>query len=134
MSDETMERANWIGAPAFYDLNMACVSIRRAFPVYGPFLVGSALERRDHRDVDVRCILDRDTYCAMFVGEGGSRGDGHAATVTRRRMVLTSVFSATCQQSTCLVVFLGRKGLRDSWLRCIFLSCRRDEAETKEER
>lgn len=70
MSDENMKRANWIGAPAFYDLNMACVSIRQAFPDYGPFLVGSALERRDHRDVDVRCILSPEAFYALIGGEG----------------------------------------------------------------
>lgn len=36
-----------------------------------PFLVGSALHRRDYRDVDVRLILDTTQYKLMFPRGGG---------------------------------------------------------------
>jgi len=38
-------------------LNLACRALAEAFGYY-VFLVGSSLERRDYRGVDIRCILD----------------------------------------------------------------------------
>lgn len=73
---ETFKRANWIGAPEFFNLNMACASLNDAFG-YNNYLVGSAMERKDHRDVDIRCILDDTEYDRMFpptfVGETRNR-------------------------------------------------------------
>lgn len=67
-----MRRANFVGAPQFFDLNTACRVIVDAF---GPhvYLVGSALERRDHRDVDVRCILPDEEYERLFPGASSPR-------------------------------------------------------------
>jgi len=60
-----MERANWLPAPHFFNLNQACCVIAQAFNG-GVFLVGSCLERRDYRDVDVRAILDDEEYDRLF--------------------------------------------------------------------
>ena len=66
-----MERANYIGAPQFYNLQCACAVLVQAFG-YNIYLVGSALTRRDHRDVDVRCILPDAEYARMFPGLTGN--------------------------------------------------------------
>ncbi|NUP12955.1 MAG: hypothetical protein HOW73_43500 [Polyangiaceae bacterium] len=62
-----MKRANFIGAPQFFDLNMACRLVTEAYGFH-LYLVGSALERRDHRDVDLRLILPDEEFRAMFPG------------------------------------------------------------------
>ena len=66
-----MFRANYIGAPAFFDLGQAC---RVLVDAYGPhvYLVGSSLERRDYRDVDVRCILPDEEFDRLFPGIGAA--------------------------------------------------------------
>ncbi len=66
-----MERSNWLPSPQFLHLNMACTPLAETF---GPsiYLVGSALERRDFRDVDVRAILDDDDFDRRFPLAGTS--------------------------------------------------------------
>jgi len=66
-------RANYIAAPAFFNLNHACAVLLEAFPRanVGCYLVGSALVRRDHRDVDVRLMLSDEEYDRMFRVSGG---------------------------------------------------------------
>jgi hypothetical protein len=61
-------RPHWVAAPGFFKLNHACALINKAFDKggFGCYLVGSALERRDHRDVDVRFIMDDAQYDRMF--------------------------------------------------------------------
>lgn len=59
------QRASYIGAPAVLRLNHAVLIVARAFDST-PFLVGSALERRDYRDVDVRVILDDAEFDRLF--------------------------------------------------------------------
>lgn len=66
-----MSKSCYIGAPAHFALEMACKQIRAAFAPgddgYGDiFIVGSCLERPDWRDVDVRMMLDDDSFAAMF--------------------------------------------------------------------
>lgn len=61
----TKPRANFIGAPEMFNLNHACQALTEAFG-YCVYLVGSALERRDFRDVDLRCILDDQEYDRLF--------------------------------------------------------------------
>jgi hypothetical protein len=56
-----------VGSPGFFLLNQACLVIRRAFGE-GPYLVGSSIDSKDYRDVDVRLMLDDDRYEAMFPG------------------------------------------------------------------
>ena len=74
MSDERERwRANYVPAPHYYNLNQACALINRAFPQgFGCYLVGSSLERRDWRDIDVRFIMADDDYDRLFRdGRGG---------------------------------------------------------------
>lgn len=61
-----MKRANYIGAPQFFNLNQACTIINRALDGFGCYLVGSSLERRDYRDVDVRFIMGDAEYDRLF--------------------------------------------------------------------
>ncbi len=62
-----MTRANYLGAPAAFNLSQACRILVEAYG-YHIYLVGSCLVKRDYRDVDVRCILDDDEFDAMFPG------------------------------------------------------------------
>ena len=51
----------------FYRLNLACQVLWGAFPgTVGVFLVGSALHRRDFRDVDIRLMLRKEDYRRLF--------------------------------------------------------------------
>lgn len=67
MSDETNKRANYIGAPGFFDLMHACRPIVDAYGC-SLYLVGSSLQRRDFRDVDLRLILSDADFDALFPG------------------------------------------------------------------
>ena len=60
-----MTRNNWVPMPEFASLNLACSIVSMAFgrPC---FLVGSAVERRDFRDVDIRMPLDEDSMTAFL--------------------------------------------------------------------
>lgn len=66
-----MKRANYIGAPEFFELNQACRTIVEAYGVC-VYLVGSALERRDYRDVDIRCILNDEDFDQKYPGITGN--------------------------------------------------------------
>ena len=72
MSDQDNHRANFLGIPAFYNLNLAACVINEAFESYGTYLVGSSLERRDYRDVDVRVIMADEEYARLFPGLSGN--------------------------------------------------------------
>lgn len=61
-----MGRRNWLPVPQAFNLDAACNIVQRAFGWGNVFLVGSATEKRDYRDVDVRCIIDDDEYEALF--------------------------------------------------------------------
>lgn len=56
----------YVGAPAIFALTQACQQINDAFGDYGCYLVGSALERPDYRDVDVRFIMDDKEFDVLF--------------------------------------------------------------------
>ncbi len=71
-----MKRVNWVPAPQYFNLNAACAVITQAYCTC-PYLVGSALKRRDFRDVDIRLILQDEEFDARFPGAGG-RPDLHA--------------------------------------------------------
>ena len=62
-----MAHGGYLPAHAHFLLDQACIVVGRAFDST-PYLVGSALDRADYRDVDVRVILDDDAYAAMFRG------------------------------------------------------------------
>lgn len=64
----------YVGAPACFALELACQHLNRAFPGFGCYLVGSALERPDWRDIDVRLIMSDEEFDALFPGccKGGT--------------------------------------------------------------
>ena len=64
-------KARYVGAPAIFALAQACQDLSRAFGGFGVYLVGSALQRPDWRDVDVRLILSDDGFAALFPGVEG---------------------------------------------------------------
>ena len=66
------ERASYVGAPHFFNLNQACLVLNSAFPG-DKYLVGSSLEKRDYRDVDVRTIMDDDEFKRLFPQGGYER-------------------------------------------------------------
>jgi len=72
MSDEPVPRkkVSYVGAPACFALELACKPINAAFGGFGCYLVGSALERSDWRDVDVRYIMTDEEFEAEFPGTG----------------------------------------------------------------
>ncbi len=59
-----------VGAPACFELELACQQLARAFPGFGCYLVGSALERADWRDIDIRMIMRDDEFAAEFPNAG----------------------------------------------------------------
>lgn len=61
-----MKSNSYIPASAQFALDAASEAIHGAYDSYGVFLVGSCLERKDFRDVDVRCILADDEFEALF--------------------------------------------------------------------
>lgn len=63
---QPMKRANWLPAPAAFNLNMACVHVNKALGHFGCYLVGSSLKKRDYRDVDVRFILGDAEFECLF--------------------------------------------------------------------
>lgn len=64
---EKRKKGVYVGAPACFLLEMACQQINDAFGHhFGCYLVGSALERSDWRDIDVRFIMDDDAFAAEF--------------------------------------------------------------------
>jgi hypothetical protein len=73
-AEQEMSRANFIGAPQFFNLNQACRVIVDAFGC-NLYLVGSSMKKRDYRDVDLRLILDDEDFDRMFPGiHEGMRG------------------------------------------------------------
>lgn len=51
-------------------LDQACQPLRDAFPSYGPYLVGTAVERSSYRDVDVRLILEDEAFDKLAEATG----------------------------------------------------------------
>lgn len=60
----------YVGAPACFVLEEACKAINDAFEGFGCYLVGSALERPNWRDIDVRFIMADDEFSAEFPHAG----------------------------------------------------------------
>ena len=63
---EVKRKANYVGAPAVFALELACQHINAAFGSFGCYLVGSALERQSRRDIDVRFIMADTEFAALF--------------------------------------------------------------------
>lgn len=70
--DEARVKANHVGAPAIFALERECSALCAAFGGYGCYLVGSATQRADWRDVDVRFILSDDEFAILFPHAGQS--------------------------------------------------------------
>lgn len=68
--DEPQKKTNYVGAPAIFALEQACKPINRAFGHFGCYLVGSALERANWRDVDVRFIMEDAEFAKLFPDAG----------------------------------------------------------------
>lgn len=60
------QKGIYIGAPACFALELAMVQVNAAFGVDASYVVGSALERQDWRDVDVRLLLDDAQFAREF--------------------------------------------------------------------
>lgn len=63
-------KANYVGAPAIFALELECQHICKALGGFGCYLVGSALERPDWRDVDLRYIMADDEFRVLFPDAG----------------------------------------------------------------
>lgn len=68
-----MARANYLTVAQFYTLNHACKLLTKAFG-QRTYLVGSCLERANYRDVDLRCILDDETFDFFFTSADNASG------------------------------------------------------------
>jgi hypothetical protein len=58
-------KANYVGAPAIFALELACQQLTVAFGATC-YLVGSATERPDWRDVDIRMMLSDEAFAVLF--------------------------------------------------------------------
>jgi hypothetical protein len=63
---DAQKKTSYIGAPKVFALHAACQQINDAFGSFGCYLVGSALERPDWRDVDIRFIMPDDEFRKLF--------------------------------------------------------------------
>lgn len=63
-------KSTYVGAPAVFALTQCCQQINDAFDGFGCYLVGSALQRADWHDVDVRYIMGDVAFKAMFPDAG----------------------------------------------------------------
>lgn len=93
--------AHFLGVSQFFALNEACRTVVDAFDGWmhvGCYLVGSALTRRDWRDVDVRLIMADGSFDVMFGGKAPA-----GATVTPL-LLLNAAMSEWLQRRTDLPV------------------------------
>jgi hypothetical protein len=98
-------KASHIGAPAVFLLEQACQHVNDAFDGFGCYLVGSAMERPDWRDVDVRLIMSDAEFCALFPGANvWPEGNGGTWEHDARWLLLTTAISAWLKQQTGLPV------------------------------
>lgn len=95
-----MHRANWVGAPEMYNLDLAVASLNEAFGAHC-YHVGSSLKRRDWRDVDVRCILPDEEYDRLFPL---STVGVHSQFRDARLMVMNAAFSEWLRKASGLPV------------------------------
>ncbi len=63
-------KVNYVGAPAIFALELACRDICDAFGGYGCYVVGSAIQRPDWRDVDLRFIMADEEFAQLFPNAG----------------------------------------------------------------
>lgn len=79
MSDSAKPKKGiYTGAPACFALEMAMQQVCEAFGVHkgkyfsGCYLVGSALERHDWRDIDIRLIMQDELFAETFPDAGSN--------------------------------------------------------------
>lgn len=68
-------KASYIGAPACFELELAMRHIMDAFgqdDAFGCYVVGSALDRPDRRDIDVVMIMSDEGFAKLFPDAQGS--------------------------------------------------------------
>jgi len=70
VSEQAKNKASHIGAPAVFALEQCCQQLQDAFGEYGCYVVGSAMERANWRDVDVRYILSDEEFARQFPNAG----------------------------------------------------------------
>lgn len=70
MTARRRKKGIYIGAPAAFELELACRELTEAFGHFGCYVVGSVLDRRDWRDVDVRYILPDEDFARLFPDAG----------------------------------------------------------------
>jgi hypothetical protein len=63
---EKRKKVSYIGVPAVFKLELACKHLNDAYGGFGCYVVGSALERPDWRDVDVVLILEDKQFRREF--------------------------------------------------------------------
>lgn len=93
------ERADYIGMPHMPKLDRFGEIVYQAFAARA-YIVGSALTRRDWRDVDVRVILDDEHFAMLFGEETDWRKNPRLAAVS-------TAFAALANQMTGLPVDVG---------------------------
>jgi len=61
-----MSKINYLHATDYFALNQAVMPIVESFDAYGLYLVGSALEHPDWRDVDLRLMMSDEAFSTLF--------------------------------------------------------------------
>lgn len=95
---ELRKKSNYVGAPAIFALEEQCNRLYEAFGDFGCYIVGSALERSDWRDVDVRYIMRDEAFAALFPDAG------HAWEQDPRWLCLTIAISERLSKLTVLPI------------------------------
>lgn len=85
---EKRKKFCYVGAPKIFALELACRHIDDAFESYGIYLVGSALERPDWRDVDLRMIMADEEFFKLFPD---AKGNGSWEFDARWLLLTTSI-------------------------------------------
>jgi hypothetical protein len=98
------ERSNYVPAPAYFNLNQACAFLNQALGGFGCYLVGSSIERRDFRDVDVRYILSDKEFDRMFRIEPKDADSGRGAWLNPLWSLMCTTISLWLSQQTGLPV------------------------------
>jgi len=78
LAKPAVRRANYLGVSQYFNLNHACRVLAEAFG-WCLYLVGSVLERRDYRDVDIRCILPDEEFERLFPGLSSPSVNAHTS-------------------------------------------------------
>jgi len=96
------QKASHVGAPAIFALELECKHLSKAFGGYGCYLVGSAQDRADWRDVDVRLIMKDDEFYKLFPGV--PRGQSGLWEFDHRWLLLTIALSERLSRITGLPI------------------------------